>query len=351
MKFSVRYGLASLMALSAALGASGGLHAQTAAPIEYLDPSAAQLISTTAQVETLKNEFFAFVEGPVWVPEAQGGYLLFSDIPANCIYKWQNGTLSVFLEKSGFTGTDASTVGLEINNGRFETMVIGSNAIAIDSDERLVIAQHGDRRVVRREKDGTLTVIADRYEGKRFHGPNDIAIKSDGAIYFTDFVGGLRGGDKSPLKEMDFHGVFRVKDGKITLVEKDPQGSSPNGIAFSPDEKTLYLTAGRRLAAYDVRPDGSVANGRVLFDYDSVTKEPGGYDGIKVDTKGNIWGAGPGGPWAVSPKGKALVRVRMPEGAVNMGFGDADGKGIYVAAKRGLYRVRLLVPGIQHKLK
>ena len=345
MKSFMRYSLAGLMAVSATVCSTVALRAQTPA-VELLDPSAAQLIAPNTPVETLKNEFFAFVEGPVWVPEGAGGYLLFSDLPANCIYKWQDGKLSVFMEKSGFTGPDASVAGFEINNGRFQTMVIGSNGLTLDQQGRLIIAQHGDRRLVRREKDGTLTVLADRYEGKRLGGPNDVVAKSNGAIFFTDPPAGMRGGDKSPLRELDFHGVYMVKDGKLTLIDKDPLGSQPNGIALSPDERTLYVTAGRKLAAYDLSRDDKVGKVREFFDYTSATKEPSGFDGIKVDTKGNIWGSGAGGTWIISPKGKALARIRMPEGTTNLAFGDADGKGLYVVAKRGLYRIRTLVPGV-----
>lgn len=346
-----RYGCAGLVILSAAAAvlAPVALNAQTpaASSIKQFDPAAAQLISSTANVETLKNEYFAFVEGPVWVPEGQSGYLLFSDIPCNCIYKWQNGALSVFLEKSGFTGTDFSTVGMENNNGRIHTILLGSNGLTLDLQGRLIVAQHGDRSLARREKNGAMTVLADRYEGKRLNAPNDVVVKSNGSIFFTDLGAGLRGGfDKSPLKELDFRGVFVLKDGKLVLVAKEAEGEPANGLALSPDEKTLYVTAGRKLAAYDVRPDDTLANMRVIFNYDTVTTEPGRFDGIKVDTRGNIWASGPAGAWAISPAGKALAHIRMPEGAVNLAFGDADGKSLYVVARRGLYRVRLLVAGI-----
>lgn len=346
MRRFARYGLAGLMALSTVVSGTTAAHAQAGAPVELFDPSASQVIAPTAKVETLKNEFFAFLEGPVWVPEGQGGYLLFSDMPANCIYKWQDGKLSVFLEKSGFSGKDPSVAGIEVNNGRFQTVVIGSNGLTLDREGRLIIAQHGDRRLVRQEKDGTLTPLAERYDGKRFNSPNDVIVKSNGAMYFTDPSAGMRGGDNSPLKELPYHGLYLLKDGQVKLLEKDPQDRSPNGLALSPDEKTLYLGLFRKLVAYDVRPDDTIANPRVIFDYDTVSKEPGGYDGIKVDTKGNIWGPGPGGVWAISPAGKPIARVLIPEPPANLAFGDADGKGLYLTARRGLYKVRLLVPGI-----
>lgn len=343
MKFAT-YGFAAILTLAP----MGALHAQTKpGAVEHLDPSAAQLIAPSAQLETLKNEFFGFLEGPVWVQEGTGGYLLFSDMPANCIYKWQDGKLSVFLEKSGFTGTDTSTAGLEVNNGRLQVIVLGSNGLTLDKEGRLLIAQHGDRKLVRREKDGTMTTLAERYDGKRLNAPNDVVVKSNGAVFFTDVGAGLRGGDKSPLKELPGHGVFRVKDGKLTELANDPLGMMPNGIALSPDERTLYVTAYRKLVAFDLAADDTVSNPRVAFDYDAVTKDPGGFDGIKVDTKGNIWGTGPGGIWAISPAGKPLVRIPFPEGAVNLAFGDADGKGLYVAGRRGLYRIQLLNAGVR----
>lgn len=342
-----RYGFAALMALSPVAAPHAYAAATKAGAVEYFDPAASQLISQTAQLQTLKNEFFGFLEGPVWVQEGKDGYLLFSDMPANCIYKWQDGKLSVFLEKSGFTGTDASTAGVEVNNGRLQVIVLGSNGLSLDRQGRLLIAQHGDRKLVRREKDGALTVLAERYDGKRLNAPNDLAVKSNGSIFFTDVGAGLRGGDKSPLKELKGHGVFLVKDGRLTELANDPMGATPNGIALSPDERTLYVTAYRKLVAFDLGTDDTLSNPRVAFDYDAVTKDPGGFDGIKVDTKGNIWGTGPGGIWAVSPTGKPLLRVMFPEGTVNLAFGDADGKGLYVAARRGLYRIQLLNAGLQ----
>lgn len=344
MRSLVRYAFAGFVALfpmcaqaASAIGVS----------VEPFDATASQFISPTAKVETLKNEFFGLIEGPVWVRDGQSGYLLFSDMPANCIYKWQDGALSVFLEKSGFTGTDSSTAGREVNNGRLQVILLGSNGLTLDRQGRLVMAQHGDRRLVRRENDGTLTVMSERYQGKRLNSPNDVVVKSNGSIYFTDAGSGLRGADSSPLKELPGHGVFLVKDGKTIEIDNDPQGQVPNGIAFSPDEKTLYVTAFRKLVAYDVRPDDTVANPRVLIDYDAITKDAGFFDGIKIDTKGNIWGSGPGGIWFFSSAGKPLGRVLVPEIPTNIAFGEADGKSLYITARRGLYRIRLLTAGIQ----
>ena len=352
MRSIAHSGLAAVIAICAgvAVCAPAQVHAQTAS-FKVIDPAGASLIAPAAKLETLKNEFFGFVEGPVWVPEGTDGYLLFSDIPCNCIYKWQNGKLSVFLEKSGFTGTDTSGSGAELNNGRLQVIILGSNGLTLDTQGRLLIAQHGDRKVMRREKDGTMSVVADRFEGKRFNSPNDVVVKSDGAIYFTDPMFGLRKLDADPAKELPDHGVYLVKDGKITKLEKDPQGAPPNGIAFSPNEKILYLTAARKLVAYDVRSDDTIANPRVIFDYGTYTKDDGQFDGIRVDAKGNIWGVGPGGIWAISPAGKPLAQVLTPEGPANLAFGDTDGKGLYITAKRGLYKIRVEVAGAKSTKK
>ena len=237
--------------------------------------------------------------------------------------------------------------GVEFFNGRMQVIALGSNGLTIAPQGRLVVAQHGDRRLVRHEKDGTITVLAESYDGKRLNSPNDVVVKSNGAIFFTDPSPGLRGADKSPVKEYQGHGVFMVKDGQIKMIDNDPQGSAPNGIALSPDERILYVVAGRKLVAYDLSADDAISNPRLFFNYDTFTKDPGGFDGIKVDTKGNIWGVGPGGIWAISPAGKALGRVLIPESPTNLAFGDADAKAIYVTARRGLYRFHVNVPGIQ----
>ena len=348
-----RCGLMGLIILGPVLAVTAIAIRAPAAPataaVDPIDPGFAQLVAPSAKVEPLKADYFANLEGPVWVTEGRHGYLLISDMGANSIYKWQDGKLSVFMDKAGFTGQDTSAAGVELYNGRFYIIALGPNGLTLDPQGRLLIAQHGDRRVVRRENDGTVTVLADRYNGKRLNSPNDLVVKSNGSLYFTDPAFGLRDGDKSHLKELPGHGVFLVKDALVTLLDNDPQGTLPNGIALSPDERTLYVTASRKLVAYDVRPDDTVANSRVFFDYDNFTKERGGFDGIKVDAKGNIWGVGPGGVWAISPSGKALGRILVPEPTLNLAFGDADGKGLYLTTRRSLYRIRLRVAGGQHK--
>ena len=218
--------------------------------IERLDPALDAIIAPTAKLETLGDRF-ALTEGPVWVGDGANGYLLFSDNAANVIYKWAPGVpLSVFLERSGFTGTDNTKVGAQTVAGRVPILLIGSNGLALDPQGRLVVTAMNDRTVYRLEADGTTrTVLADRYDGKRFNGPNDIVIKSNGAVYFTDTVWGLRGADNDPARELPYSGFFLIKDGKVTLLggDRDAPGMFPNGITLSPDE-TLPLRHRRRPA-------------------------------------------------------------------------------------------------------
>jgi len=307
-----------------------------------LDPGLDAIMSRTAKIEPLKRDYFGIAEGALWVREGPGGYLLFSDIGANVVYKWtREGSLSVFLERAGYTGTDTAGVGNIAFNGRLNVATFGPNGLAMDREGRLVIAAQGDRAVVRIEKDGSRTILADRFEGKRINGPNELALRSDGSVYFSDPGSGLRGGRASPARELTFNGVFRAKDGQVQLVDREPQGLSPNGLAFSPDEKYLYVNGGGKLTRYEVRPDGSVGVGQLFIDL-TTTKLPGGTDGMKVDAAGNVFTTGPGGIWVISPTGKPLGRIEFPEGRLtNLAFGDSDGKTLYVVTQPSLFRVRL----------
>jgi gluconolactonase len=322
------------------------LAAQGGGEIIRLDPAADAIIPADAQVEKVAGDF-GFLEGPLWIHAKKQGYLLFSDIPANVIRKWspERGA-SVFLEKSGFTGTDASDVGGQTNNGNGLVNLIGSNAITLDRQGRIVFCQHGDRQIVRLEKSGRRTVLASRYEAKRLNSPNDLVYKSDGSLYFTDPPAGLRLQDKDPKKELPFDGVYRLANGKLQLLSKD--FARPNGIAFSPDEKYLYVddTAKKIIMRFEVQPDGGVANGQVITDMTADTA-PGVPDGMKVDRNGNIYCTGPGGFWIMSPEGKHLATVKTMELPANLGWGDADGKTLYLTARTGLYRIHLNIPGVR----
>ena len=223
--------------------------------------------------------------------------------------------------------------------------MIGSNGLALDKQGRLVIATWAGRSITRVEKNGTRTVLADRWEGKRFGGTNDLTVKKDGAIYFTDTYGGLRLRAQDPHKELDHNSVFMWKDGKLSLVIQDIPNT--NGLAFSPDEKILYVngSADRYVKAYDVKPDDTLTNGRMLIDmHDDPAK--GITDGLRVDVKGNLWETGPGGIWIITPEGKHIGTIKTPELSANVEFGDPDHKTLYVAARTGIYKIRLKTAGI-----
>ncbi len=325
--------------------------------IVRLDPALDAIVSQDARLEML-GDTFGLAEGPVWIREGQGqdGYLLFSDVAANRIYRWQRGKpLSIYLDRAGYTGKDTLGVGQQtVAGGRIAILLIGPNGLTLDPQGRLVICAMTDRNIVRIETDGRRTVLADRYDGKRFSGPNDIIVKSDGAIYFTDSVGGLRGGDDSPQRELSYNGFYLVKDGKVTLLGSDAghPADFPNGIGLSPDEKSLYVTAGfGKTYRYDVLPDDTVANGQLFVDT--------GNDGLKVDRQGNLYSSNNARGVAeisiTAPSGKRLGAIQMPKVAAepspricatNVAFGDADGKGLFITACSGLFHIRLNVAGI-----
>ena len=302
--------------------------------VERLDPALDQLIPPGAQIEKCA-EGFNWSEGPTWFEKA----LVFSDVPENVIFRWAPGdrAATVFLKPSGM---------LKPTEGFREQ---GSNGLGVDAQGRLVICQHGERRVARLEKDQTQTALAARFEGKRFNSPNDLAFRKNGDIYFTDPPYGLDGLNKSPLKELDFNGVFRIaKDGTVTAVIKDL--TFPNGIALSPDEKILYVAvsdpAHTNIMAYDVQPDGSVTNGREFFDAAKAKKDgrKGGCDGMKVDAKGNVFSTGPGGVLVISPAGKHLGTLLTNQQTGNCAWGD-DGSTLYICADMFLCRIKTSTKG------
>jgi gluconolactonase len=312
-----------------------------AVPMEIirLDPALDAAVPASARLEKLADGFL-FTEGPVWVPRTATteGYLLFSDPNANTIYRWSpDGQVSVFRTKSGYAGVDAGEYGQP-----------GSNGLTLDREGRLTVNEHGRRRVVRIERTGALTVLADRYQGKRLNSPNDLVYRSDGALYFTDPPFGLPKFFDDPRKELPFSGVFSLIHGELRLVSTELAG--PNGLAFSPDERYLYVgnwdPKRKVVMRYEVRPDGSLVNGRVFFD---MTGAPGddAIDGIKVDQRGHVYVSGPGGLWILSPEGKHLGTLKGPEHPHNMAWGDDDGRTLYWTAQTGLYRIRLGIPGVR----
>ncbi|MDP8991311.1 MAG: SMP-30/gluconolactonase/LRE family protein [Acidobacteriota bacterium] len=330
--------LAIVLMLSAGTFTFLGAQAQSGPDVIRLDPALDAIVSSKAKLEMLKTDEFGISEGPVWVQEGQMGYLLFSDIVANVVYKWTpDNKISVYLKDSGYTGTLAkvSMEGYIARSGPLFVFDFGSNGLTLDRQGRLVLCAQGDRAIVRIEKDGTRTVLADKYEGKRLNRPNDLVMKSDGAIYFSDPR------MDNPTMELAMSAVFMAKDGKVQLLASDFR---PNGLAFSPDEKILYLNGNGGIRAYDVRPDGTIENGRVFIDMTS-DKTPGGPDGMKVDQKGNVYCTGPGGIWIISPAGKHVGTIRLPSPATNLAFGDADYKTLYITDRRSLARIRLNTAG------
>jgi gluconolactonase len=308
-----------------------------AAPVRVVrrDPALDALVPPGLQAEKLA-EGFRFVEGQVWVRD--GGYLLFSDPNANSIYSWsEDAGLVVFRVKSGYAGGDIG-----------EYAQPGSNGLTLDREGRLLINEHGNRRVTRLEKTGALTVLAERFEGQRLNSPNDLVMKSDGALYFTDPPFGLPLAHADPRKELPYSGVYRYADGVLRLVSTDLSG--PNGLAFSPDERFLYVTnwdEGKKVVMrYAVAPDGGLTDGGVFFDMGGA---PGAeaLDGMKVDERGNLYVSGPGGVWMISAEGTHLGTIELPELPANFAWGDADGRTLYMTARGGLYRLRLGVPGIR----
>jgi gluconolactonase len=291
------------------------------------------IVAPGTKIEKLAGGFL-FTEGPVWVED--GGYLLFSDPNNNLIYRWaENEGVSIYRTHSGYTGMDIGEYGQP-----------GSNGLTLDGQGRLTINEHGNRRVTRLEKNGQLTALADRYDGKRLNSPNDLVYRSDGTLYFTDPPFGLPKFFEDRRKELPFSGVFCLRNGELKLVSKSLSG--PNGLAFSPDEKYLYVDnwdeKRKVILRYEVQADGSLTNETTFFD---ATAEPGedAWDGLKVDTQGNVYGSGPGGLWILSPEGKHLGTISGPEHPHNLAWGGDDNRTLYLAAQTGLYRIRLNIPG------
>ncbi len=322
--------------------------------IVRVDPAFDKLIPAGAKLEKLASGF-DWAEGPVWwkenkTPHDSGkgfgdlggakGVVLFSDIPPNRIMQWHEGQTEaqVLYHPAGYTGKQE-------RGGE-----PGTNGLAIDPKGRLTMCEHGDRRVSRMERDGRKTTLADKYNGKRLNSPNDLCFKSNGDIYFTDPPYGLEKNWDDPAREQDFCGVYRISaaDGKVTLLTKEL--SRPNGIGFSPDEKTLYVANSdpeRPIwMAFAVREDGSLGAGRVFFDATEWFKagKKGLPDGLKVDRSGNVFATGPGGVHVFSAAGKYLGSIDTGEATANCGWGD-DGSTLYITADMYLARVRTTTKG------
>lgn len=308
----------------------------TLGEVVRIDPRLDQLIDKDAKIEVLSSGF-DWSEGPVWVGDAKDGYLLFSDIPRNSVMKWKEGTgASLFMKPSGYTGV--AHYGGEP----------GCNGLILDPQGRLVSCEHGDRRISVLTKEGGKRTMVDNYMGKRLNSPNDGTFKSNGDFYFTDPPYGLPNRYDDPRRELDFCGVYRLaKDGTLTLLTKEM--TRPNGIAFSPDEKTLYVAQSDPEAAlwkaFPVNPDGTLGKSKVFCDVtENVGKLPGLPDGLKTDLKGNVFATGPGGCYIFAPEGELLGRISTGERTANCAWGN-DGTVLYLTADTYLVRIQTKTKG------
>ena len=295
-----------------------------------IDPRLDAIVPPDARIEKLA-EGFVFSEGPVW--DRRESRLLFSDVRGNAVYAWTAaGGAQPYIDPV-YAG---DLTGLRSYS---------SNGLTLDAEGRLILCEHGNRVISRLEADGTRTTLVGEYEGRRLNGPNDATYASDGWLYFTDPGSGLEGRDESPLRELDYNGIYRLSpDGELELLVRDHP--RPNGIALSPDESILYVANSAaddiRWMAYDVGADG-VSNPRVFFAIDDP-QGAGVADGMKVDLAGNVFATGPGGVWVLSPDGEHLGTIVTGEVTANAAWGD-DGRTLYMTASTGLYRVRLATAG------
>ena len=299
--------------------------------IVRLDPRFDEIVPKDARIEKLADGF-TFTEGPLWRPE---GVLWFSDVVGNVVRQWSpDGTVTEILRPGGYDGNALPAGGY-----------FGPNGMTADRDGAVLLCQHGNRRIVRIAKDRKLTTLIDKFEGKKFNSPNDLVYRSDGSLFFTDPPYGLPKQDDDPTKELKFNGVYRLANGKLQLIVKNM--TRPNGLAFSPDEKTLYVANSdekRKIwMRYDIAPDGTASNAKVFADVTAETVD-GLPDGLKVDTAGNVYATGPGGVWVFAPDGKHLGTIKPAEVPANCGWGD-DGKSLYMTARTGLYRIKLAATG------
>lgn len=327
--------IAAFFLVSAALWAQPPHSFPALGSIVRENPGLEALLDKDARIEVLESGF-DWSEGPVW--HRTGGFLLFSDIPRNSVMKWSAAEgISVYLKPSGYTG--AAPYGREP----------GSNGLILDAQGRLISMEHGDRRVSRMDPDGGKRTLVDNYLGKRLNSPNDGVMHSSGALYFTDPPYGLPKQADDPRRELDFCGVYRLAlDGRLTLLTKEM--TRPNGIAFSPDEKTLYVANSDPQKAiwmaYPVKPDGTIGPGRVFADVTSMAgKFPGLPDGLKVDRAGNLWATGPGGVHIYSADGTRLGRLDTGEATANVAWGD-DGSTLYITADMYLCRIKTKTKGL-----
>lgn len=328
--------LRRLLVLLLATFGTGIAFAQAPAPVGEGDPAFNALVPAGTPIEHLAGGL-DWSEGPAWHPD---GFLVFSDVPQNTIYRWDEANgLGVYLRPSGLAG------------GAAPGGELGSNGLTFDSEGRLVMADHGNRQIARVTEDGwTKTPLATAYDGRRFNSPNDLVYHSNGALFFTDPPYGLAGQDDDPAKELDVNGVYRLDpDGSVTLLVDSL--TRPNGVALSPDERTLYVAVSdpeaARYLAYELAANGDVETGRVLFDATPLveSENPGLPDGLAVDRDGTLFATGPGGVLVLTPDGRHLGTIETGRPTANVAFGD-DGASLYLTADGDLLRVRTQTVGL-----
>jgi gluconolactonase len=289
------------------------------------------LLPAGVRVEKLSGGF-TFTEGPLW---RRSGVLWFSDVVGNVVRQWSpDGKVVELLRPGGYDGDSLPAGGF-----------VGPNGMTAGPDGSVVLCQHGNRRIARIAPDMSVKTLVDRFEGKKLNAPNDLVYRRDGTLFFTDPPYGLPRGDADPLKELPFNGVFKISGGRVDAIITDM--TRPNGLAVSPDNKTLYVANSdensRRWMRYDLAADGSVSNGAVLRDV-SKERDSGLPDGMKLDTDGRLWATGPGGVWVMKPDGTHLGTIKLPEQPANCAWGDA-GRSLYMTAETGLYRLKTSVMG------
>jgi gluconolactonase len=319
--------------------------AQPASVVERLDPALDALVAPGTKVEIIHRED-QFFEGPIWHHGADGNFLTFSDLIQNRIDKWDPATKQVTTYLPNiWKGKDSANAIQQERNGK-NYIQVGPNGQTIDGEGRLVFCAMGSGEIRRQEKDGKITVLASQYQGHHLNAPNDLVIKSNGDIYFTDIRSNTKSSDFNPPEGVAHTGVYRIKDGKLDLLIDNLE--APNGIAFSPDEKLLYVNdiRSKKVMRYDVKADGTLTNAKVFIDMNS-DKRPGNPDGMKVDAKGNVWDTGPGGIWIVSPEGKHLGTILTPERLSNLAWGDADGMTLYGTSQPMVVRIRVKAAGFR----
>jgi gluconolactonase len=333
-RFSI---IVSSLLLSLSLNAQDSTNFPTIGEIKQHHPDLAKLIDPKTPIQVVTSGF-TWSEGPAWNKEGQ--FLVFSEIPSNTVMKWVEGEgVSKWFSPSGYTGT--SDYGAEP----------GSNGLMFDPDGQLISCEHGDRRLSIMIKDGGKKTLADNYNGKRFNSPNDVTRASNGNFYFTDPPYGLPDRFTDPRREMDYCGVYLLRpSGEVVLMTKEIE--RPNGVALSPDEKTLYVAQSHpdqpTITAFPVKSNGTVGKGKLFYDASSHQGPgiKGNPDGLKVDAKGNIWTSGPGGILILNSKGKLLGHILTGEQTSNCAFGGADGSILYITADTYILRVQTKVKGL-----